>query len=107
MDVDEALDRQLAARIAEAERIAERRFDEVQHQLIFVRGDPAAARDRRRVAQPIAVMQRRAAQVGGGLDPAFMSCIDAMPALGIGQIGRASLGQECVSTCRSRWWPYT
>src|SRR3546814_18888290 len=23
-----------------------------------------------------------------------------------GEIGRASGGKECVSTCRSRWWPY-
>src|SRR3546814_14275020 len=23
-----------------------------------------------------------------------------------GEIGRASCGQECVSTCRSRWSPY-
>src|SRR3546814_18502030 len=22
------------------------------------------------------------------------------------EIGRASVGEECVSTCRSRWWPY-
>src|SRR3546814_20321719 len=22
------------------------------------------------------------------------------------EIGRASVGKECVSTCRSRWWPY-
>src|SRR3546814_12829759 len=22
------------------------------------------------------------------------------------EIGRASCGKECVSTCRSRWWPY-
>src|SRR3546814_4033116 len=69
IDVDEAFDRQLSARSAKAEAVAERRFDEVQHQPIFVRGDTAAARDRRRVAQPIAVIQRRAAQVGGGLDP--------------------------------------
>src|SRR3546814_20232332 len=26
---------------------------------------------------------------------------------GAGQkIGRARVGKECVSTCRSRWWPY-
>src|SRR3546814_11599370 len=23
------------------------------------------------------------------------------------EIGRASCGKECVSTCRSRWWPVT
>src|SRR3546814_13890572 len=22
------------------------------------------------------------------------------------EIGRASVGKECVSTCRDRWWPY-
>src|SRR3546814_5888155 len=25
---------------------------------------------------------------------------------GVQEIGRASCGKECVSTCRSRWWPY-
>src|SRR3546814_12419646 len=56
IDVDEALDRQLAARIAEAERIAERRFDEVQHQPLFLPGAPAAARHPRPSLHPLTVL---------------------------------------------------
>src|SRR3546814_14073829 len=47
----------------------------------------------------------RAAQEKGWVNQ-FLQEYGMSSSEGMAQIGRASLGKECVSTCRSRWSPY-
>ena len=49
---------------------------------------------------------------GGRVEVEVKNCVDCVKlsvsdtGIGIPQIGRASVGKECVRRCRSRWSPY-